>query len=170
MNDIIPSKDMREIFMRAVYDWSTQSKDPRSHIGAVLVKNEVQISSGYNNFPRKVLDLVERYHNRETKLKFVIHAEENAILNAAREGTITLGSVLYTQGIPCINCMKSIVNAGVVKIVVHKQWEDAKNPTSEWAIMNEVANIMRVEGGVELEYYDKVLGITTLWGGKEIAV
>jgi len=78
-----------ELFMRMVYLTATKSKDPSSKIGAVIVKDDRVISTGYNGFPIGVSDSQERYLNRETKYKFVVHAEHNSILTAARFGIST---------------------------------------------------------------------------------
>ena len=62
---------------------SSWSKDPSSKIGAIIVGDKGQIiSQGYNGFPRGVIDSEDRYNQRETKYKLVVHAEMNAILNA----------------------------------------------------------------------------------------
>jgi len=66
---------------------STWSKDPSRKIGAVAVGSKGQIlSQGYNGFPRGILDLQERYENREVKYKHVVHAEMNVIYNATFSG------------------------------------------------------------------------------------
>ena len=169
MNEEIETKDKRIVFMRAVYDWASLSKDPRSHIGAVIVKNDIQVSCGYNNFPRGVKDYISRYNDRPTKLLFVEHGERNAIFNAAREGISTLGATIYTQSMPCHECMKAIINSGIIKIVLHKQWEDF-NQNNHWTDSCSMANTMREEANIFVEYLDCVLGVNGLWGGKVIYV
>ncbi len=148
--ELIPTKDKREIFMRAVYDWATQSKDPRTKIGAVIVSGDVPISSGFNNFPRKVKDLKSRYEDRETKYKFIVHAEHNAILNAARLGHKTEGATLYTQGIPCKECMKAIINAGIKKVICHSLWPNLYY-SQTWVDSVSISKIMMEEAGVKLK-------------------
>jgi dCMP deaminase len=158
MSEVIPTKDKRIIFMRSVYEWASCSKDPRTHIGAVLVKDNVPISSGFNNFPRKVVDLKSRYEDRPTKLKFILHAESNCVLNAARMGRCTENTILYTQGVPCQECMKIVINAGVIKIVCHREWPNLTY-SPQWVESFEYSEIMRREAGIELEWFSGTLGV-----------
>lgn len=169
MGKIIPTKDIQETFMRSVYDWASRSKDPRSRIGAVIVRGEISISSGYNNFPRKVLDLEERYLDKETKYSFILHAEHNAILNAAKLGHSTDGAAMYTQGIPCRECCKAVINAGISKIICHKQWPNLTYSPA-WVESIKLTEIMMEEAGIELEWFDKVLGVQGFLDGKVINV
>lgn len=169
MDIIIPTKDKRIKFMRMVYDWADLSKDPRTKIGAVIVKDDIPISSGYNNFPRKVLDLSDRYENKELKYKFVSHAESNAIFNAARIGISTLGSILYTQGIPCCDCAKGVINAGINKVICHVQWPNLFY-SEHWVKSTALSKLMFEEAGVEVEWLDSVLAMEGFLDGKSIKV
>ena len=154
--------------MKQVYLAAERSKDPRTKIGAVLVKEKNIISTGYNGFARKVLDLSERYNDRETKYMFVVHAEDNAILSCARLGVSTIGSVLYTQALPCNECMKSIVQGGVTKIVIHKQWPVMTH--SKWAASKDITNIMLKETGIQMEVLDAKLDMVGYLDGNIISV
>ena len=78
-----------EYYMRHQYLASEKSKDPSTKIGAVLVRGDNIVSIGYNGFPRGINDSPERLNNREEKYFYVVHAESNAILNAARNGIAT---------------------------------------------------------------------------------
>lgn len=102
-------------FFKVAESASELSKDPRTKVGAVLVNptDNTIIATGFNGFPRGIDDTVERYSNRETKHKLVCHAEVNAIINAARNGAVTKGSVLFVTMPPCITCAKIIIQAGV---------------------------------------------------------
>ena len=140
-------------FMKQVYLTAERSKDPSTKIGAVLVKDGNIIGSGYNGFARKVLDLPERYNNRELKLKLVVHGEANAVLTCARMGISALGSTLYTQGVPCENCTKHIIQAGVKEIVVHNQWQSS----GRWP--DDLSKMMIKEANVSLRYLDKFIGM-----------
>jgi len=93
------------------------SKDPGTKVGAIMVKDKRIISTGYNGFPSKLSDSLERYLDRNIKLNYTVHAEVNAILNAAKNGSKTEGSTLYTTFFPCVNCATSTIQAGVVKLV-----------------------------------------------------
>lgn len=166
---ILESKDKRIAFMKMVYEWASFSKDPRTKIGAVIVRDDVPISVGFNNFPRKVLDFEERYANREEKYKFVCHAEVSAITNAARIGCSTLGATMFTQGQPCNECCKSVINCGIKRIVLHKQWPNLIY-SEHWVKSNEISKIMTKEAGIEIEWLDCILGTQGFLDGKVIEV
>lgn len=100
---------------------STASKDPSTKVGAVLVEpyTNLVVGLGYNGFPRGILDTEERYNDRETKLKLVVHAEVNAILMAGEKAK---GSRMYVWPsfmLPpiCNECCKVAIQAGVKAIV-----------------------------------------------------
>ena len=165
---LVPIPSWDEFFMRHVYLAASKSKDPRTKIGAILVRGDIIISEGYNGFSRGVRDLPERYLDRETKYKYVVHGEVNSILNAARHGIKTDGSILYTNGIPCENCGKTIIQAGVLDVIVHKQWPEI--PSSIWAASAEITKTMFQEAGVLIREFDCVLGLKGVCDGKIINV
>ena len=123
----IKNMDWDEYFFKLMYLVSSKSPDPRTKIGAILVREKHLISSGFNGFPMGVKDLPERYEDRNEKIKFICHAEMNSILVAARFGTSTLGCKLYTNGIPCQDCCKAALQGGISEIIVHKQWPEFTN-------------------------------------------
>ena len=112
---------------------STWSKDPSRKIGAVAVGSKGQIlSQGYNGFPRGILDLPERYENREVKYKHVVHAEMNVIYNATFSGVSLDGASLFVYGLPvCNECAKGIIQVGINRVVIYTDeivpaiWTDA---------------------------------------------
>lgn len=104
-------------FVRIAYEVADWSKDPGTKVGAVLVQDRRIIATGYNGFPHGINDLLTRYDNREMKLAYTVHAEVNAILNAAKNGSQTDGSVLYTTFAPCVRCCTSVIQAGIMRIV-----------------------------------------------------
>lgn len=104
-------------FIRVAREVSSWSKDPGTRVGAVLVKDRRIIATGYNGFPENVADTEKRYQDRETKLSLTVHAEVNALLNAAKNGAQTKGSTLYVTFPPCVHCSTCIIQAGVTKIV-----------------------------------------------------
>jgi dCMP deaminase len=163
----IPSWD--EYFMRHVYLAASKSKDPRTKIGAVLVKNGVLISEGFNGFARKVQDSPERYRDRETKYKFIVHGEANSVLNAARHGINTSESVLYTQGVPCNECAKSLIQAGVREICIHAQWPEM-NHVPKWVEAVKISHCMFQEAFIPIRILDKKLGLIGFLDGKEVYV
>jgi dCMP deaminase len=126
---------------------STWSKDPSTQVGAVTVghKNEV-LSQGFNGFPRGIVDSLERYNNKETKHKFVVHAEMNAIYNATYSGVSLDGATLYVYGLPiCSECAKGIIQVGIKKVVIEKCKE-----VERWNDSVTLSKLMFNEAGVEL--------------------
>ena len=166
MSETIMSWD--EYFMRHVYLAASKSKDPRTKIGAILVKDGVVISEGFIGFARGVLDLPQRYNDKETKYQYVVHGEHNSILNAARRGVQTLGSVIYTQGVPCNECAKAIVQAGITKVVLHCEWPNMDSP--KWEKATQISKTMFEEAGIPIEWFCKVLDLKGFIDGKEISV
>lgn len=106
-----------ERFLGIAREISSWSKDPGTRVGAVLVKDRRIMATGYNGFPAGISDTFERYENRETKLALTVHAEVNALLNAAKNGAQTKDSTLYVTFPPCVNCSTCIVQAGVKEVV-----------------------------------------------------
>lgn len=90
---------------------STWSKDPSTKVGAVIVDTQRRIvSTGYNGLPSGVRDTGIRLHNRETKLRCTIHAEENALLFAHRS---VLHCTLVTSHHSCASCAAKIIQSGI---------------------------------------------------------
>ena len=106
-----------ERFIRIATEVATWSKDPGTKVGAVLIYDRRIIATGYNGFPQGILDDQVRYDKRELKLAYTVHAEVNAILNAAKNGASTNGSTLYVTFSPCVSCATSVVQAGVSTVV-----------------------------------------------------
>lgn len=155
--------------MRHVYLAASKSKDPRTKIGAILVRDNNIISTGYNGFPRKVFDSDVRYVDRQLKHGLICHAEFNSVVTSARLGISTDKATLYSQGIPCCNCAKAVIQGGISKIVIHKQWPNLIHD-KKWVDSIELSNTMFKEAGVVIETFDKVLGIVGFLDGKEINV
>ena len=166
---IIPTKNKHEFFMRTAYLSAELSKDPRTKVGAVLVKDNNIISTGYNNFPRGVVDKEEDYLNREVKYSKVCHGELNAILNAARSGVSTLGATLYTQGVPCAECSKAVIQSGCSRVITHKQWPNLQH-SEKWRLSVELSYQMLAEAGVIIEELDKTLGMKGYLDGSIIDI
>jgi dCMP deaminase len=75
-------------------------------------------STGYNSFPRGIQDDVAARLERPAKYLWIEHAERNAICNAARAGTATEGCTLYVEIMPCMDCARAVVQAGINQVVV----------------------------------------------------
>lgn len=104
-------------FIRIAEEVCLWSKDPSTKVGCVLVRDRRILTSGYNGLPAGILDDPSRYEDREFKLSVVIHAEQNAYLNAVKTGTSTEGSTLYVTFPPCSHCAASTIQAGVKKVI-----------------------------------------------------
>jgi len=135
----------QEHYMNIARETSSRSACFRAHHGAVIVKNDQIISSGYNSAPRKTKDCYERNNclRREMgipsgeryELCRSVHSEQNAIINAARAGVSLLGGTMYlyskvfhddstgkeVNSYPCFICKKMIVNSGLEKIICHQE-------------------------------------------------
>jgi dCMP deaminase len=99
-----------------------RSKDPDTQLGAVIVGPAKEIrSTGYNSLPRHIRDDIEERKQRPTKYLWMEHAERNAIYNAARCGTPLEGCTLYVELMPCMDCARAIVQAGIVEVVVDSE-------------------------------------------------
>lgn len=122
-----------EYFMKMAYLVAERSTCIRHHIGAVIVKNNYVISTGYNGAASGVKDCIELGCLRNQmgiasgtrhEICRAIHAEQNAIIQAALHGVTTENATLYCTHSPCILCAKMIVNAKIKKIVVSKYYPD----------------------------------------------
>lgn len=107
---------------------SRKSKDP-TMVGSVIVSPDKDIvSTGFNGLPRNVWDLEHIYLDDKEKLPWMCHAEMNAIINAARNGTAVKDCTIYTSKFPCIHCTKAIVQAGIVRLVTPDDWYWSNDP------------------------------------------
>jgi len=136
---------------RLIGSWS---KDPSSKIGAVAVGEDGQIlSAGYNGFPRRLADLGHRLDDRETKYKYVVHAEMNIVYNASLNGISLKGSTVYVDGLPCCSeCAKGLIQAGISRVVV--RLTDIKK-SDKWRESWLLSHHMFTEAGVTVEIMDE---------------
>lgn len=111
-----------ETFFSIAKTISLRSKDPRTKVGAVLVKNNCIIGTGYNGDPRNFK--YEFNWNTEEKYKYVIHAEMNAIANACYNGCEVKDSEMYLTLSPCNECIKLLVQFGVKKVYFLEKYKD----------------------------------------------
>ena len=106
-----------EYFMGLAAQAASRSKDPRTNVGAVLVGPDHRILSlGYNGFPDGIEDTAERWTSAE-KDKYVVHAEVNALANAARSGVATDRAWAVVTLAPCSNCARTLIAAGIKSVV-----------------------------------------------------
>lgn len=105
------------------YEIASMSSDPSTQTGAVLRCGSAWPVGTCNHMPKGVND--DPSMSRADKYRLVVHAEEGAILAAARHGLTTRGSTLYAPWAACGNCAKAIIEAGVERVVVHGPMMDA---------------------------------------------
>lgn len=126
-------------FLQIAFLAATRSKDPSNQVGAVLVRDRILVSTGYNGFPRGVDDSVDERYDRPLKYKWTVHAEENCLLSAARNGATTLGTTLYvTPLFPCSRCATSIVQAGVKEVVSNDHLKDNPRWKEDFLLSNQI--------------------------------
>ena len=132
--------------------WASCYQENRK-IGAVIMKNKRIMTTGYNGAPAGVKTCVERGEclrrkmnvpsGQRQELCYAVHAEQNAIIQAAKLGVSIDGATLYCTHQPCVMCAKMIVNAGIVRVVYQEGYPD------DFSL-----EILK-EGGVLLERYEK---------------
>lgn len=104
-------------FLQLVKLISSWSKDPSTQVGCVVVGPDREVrSTGFNGFPRGIKD-DGRLNDREAKYPIICHAEENAIMHAARIGISLKGCSAYVTWPPCTRCARSLIQAGVSEVV-----------------------------------------------------
>ncbi len=122
-------------FMEITKLVASRSSCLRRSVGAVLVKDKRILATGYNGAPagmkhcEEVGCLREKLHvpsGQRHELCRGLHAEQNAIIQAARQGTEIVGSTLYCTTAPCSLCAKMLINAGVVRIVYEGSYPDER--------------------------------------------
>ena len=138
--------DLRFIDLaRHISEWS---KDPSTKVGCVIVGEDREIrSTGFNGFPRGIDDTSERLEDRNQKYPMICHAEENAIMHAARIGVSLKGTMAYVTWPPCSRCSRSLIQAGVSEVIypsnvqIPDRWQSDFDIASE--MMNEAGIVVR---------------------------
>lgn len=95
--------------------WSENSYCVRRKVGALIVKDKMIISDGYNGTPSGFPNVCESTEG--VTLPYVLHAEANAITKVARSNNSSDGSTLYVTASPCMECSKLIIQAGIKRVV-----------------------------------------------------
>ena len=118
---------------KTISDWSSCYKENRQ-VGAVIVRDRRILSTGYNGAPAGIVSCKERGECLRNKLGiasgthheicYAIHAEQNAIIQAAKIGVSIQDATLYCTHQPCVICAKMIVNAGISRIVYVHPYPD----------------------------------------------
>ena len=107
-------------YLRMARIWAENSYCKRRQVGALVVKDKMIISDGYNGTPSGFENICED-ESGVTK-PYVLHAEANAITKLARSGNNSEGSTLYVTASPCIECAKLIIQAGICRVVYAEKY------------------------------------------------
>lgn len=110
--------DQRYIEMAGI--WARNSYCKRRQVGALIVKDKMIISDGYNGTPSGFENVCED-ENGVTK-PYVLHAEANAITKVAKSGNSSQGSTLYVTASPCMECSKLIIQSGIKRVVYRDEY------------------------------------------------
>lgn len=115
---IMDKFDSRYIEMASI--WAKNSYCKRRQVGALIVKDRMIISDGYNGTPSGFENVCED-ENGVTK-PYVLHAEANAITKVAKSGNSSAGSTLYVTASPCVECAKLIIQSGISRVVYRDEY------------------------------------------------
>jgi dCMP deaminase len=125
--DIRPRASWDDYFMSIAQVVATRSTCPRKYVGSVLVRNRTILSTGYNGSIRGMPHCSDVGHMMEDNhCVATIHAEANAIIQAARNGVMIDGAACYVTASPCWSCFKQLANAGVVRICFGEFYRDER--------------------------------------------
>ncbi len=102
-------------YLQMAHIWSDNSYCQRRKVGALIVKDRMIISDGYNGTPSGFENICEDKNNN-TK-PYVLHAEANAITKVAKSNNSSQGATLYVTSSPCLECSKLIIQAGIKRVV-----------------------------------------------------
>ena len=120
-DDELKKKDLLDRrYLRMATIWAENSYCKRRQVGALIVKDKMIISDGYNGTPSGFENVCED-DNNVTK-PYVLHAEANAITKIARSHNSSDGATLYVTDSPCIECAKLIIQAGIKRVVYSKKY------------------------------------------------
>lgn len=125
---VIPRASWDEYFMNIAKVVSSRSTCPRKYVGSVIVRDRTILSTGYNGSIRGLPHCSEVGHMMENDhCVATIHAEANAIIQAAKNGVTINGATVYVTASPCWNCFKTIANAGIVRICYGEFYRDKRS-------------------------------------------
>ena len=131
-------------YLRMATIWAENSYCRRRQVGAIIVKDKMIISDGFNGTPSGFENVCE--DENDTTKPYVLHAEANAITKVARSSNSSDGATLYVTTSPCIECSKLIIQAGIKRVVFNELYR-----------MHDGINLLK-RAGVEcgqIDVYDK---------------
>ena len=114
--------DQRYLAMARI--WSQNSYCKRRQVGALIVKDKMIISDGYNGTPSGFENNCEDESNHT--YPYVLHAEANAITKVAKSANSSIGATLYVTASPCLECAKLIIQAGITRVVYSEDYRSSE--------------------------------------------
>lgn len=138
-NELSKQTNLDLRYLRMARIWAENSYCKRRQVGALVVKDKMIISDGYNGTPSGFENICEE--NDITK-PYVLHAEANAITKLARSSNNSDGSTLYVTASPCIECAKLIIQAGIKRVVYAEKYR-----------LNDGIQLME-RAGIKVEFLD----------------
>lgn len=160
--------DWHQYFMSLAYFVAMKSKDKSTKIGAVIVgPNHDIISTGYNGLPRGVNDDLDERQERPLKYSLFEHGERNALYNATRNG-MPDNCIIYTQGLPCVDCARGIIQSRIKTVIYHVPFDADNSLRPQWVESCKLSEMLFKESNVEVIGYNGPLiaNIVGLRGGK----
>lgn len=127
--------------MRMARIWAENSYCERRKVGALLVKDQMIISDGYNGTPSGFENVCEDEHNASKP--YVLHAEANALTKVARSNNSSDGATLYVTASPCMECAKLIIQSGIQRVVYGEEYR-----------LTDGLDLLR-RAGVQVEHLDQ---------------
>ena len=125
-------------YLRMALIWAENSYCQRRQVGALVVKDKMIISDGYNGTPTGFENICEDENN--VSKPYVLHAEANALTKVARSNNSSDGATLYVTASPCLECSKLIIQSGIKRVVYGE----------EYRIMDGVELLKRA--GIEVQF------------------
>ena len=127
-------------YARMAQIWAENSYCVRRKVGALVVKDNMIISDGYNGTPTGFENICEDENN--VSKPYVLHAEANAITKLARSSNSSDGAILYVTASPCIECAKLIIQSGIKRVIYTEQYR-----------LTDGVDLLK-RAGIEVEYMD----------------
>lgn len=168
----IVDDDRHRSILKMAYDRAnSDSPDPSTKNGAILIGAGGSIlACGVNKFPAGVVVTPQLLTHKVTKYKFIVHAENNAILNAAKQGDSSHNATMYCPFYACVECAKAIIQSGVKKVIGHAQLMALASDHKTWVQTIIDAWQMLHSARVQCSLYDGVVGTTARFNGEDIKV
>jgi dCMP deaminase len=157
---------MWQPLLKIAYEKAQTSTNISTQNAAVLIDvNQNIILAETNNFPNRVAETDERQNDKAARYKYSVHAERNVIYAAARLGIKTEGVTMVCPWATCSDCAQAIIQAGIKKLVAHKQ---ALDRNGHWQEDIDFAFAMLRESGIEIIIYDGKIGVGKILRSGEI--